>query len=217
MADIKDLSNSYSNGCKGEFDETAGDCDGIASPKVITRPPPPALKRRNSTGTIYVETTMACQDNNAMIHVVCVVIRAHMLSNAQERHKIALSAEERALYDIFNEDYNSAEKEKEAKDARVISNRIPNLSNPSLDDEIFVNRNPNPNSDSPRKPPTTPSPPVFVQLIPSLAEIEEFFCTIYNKSQLESECIIMALIYCERIIIKTKGKLKMVMRNWKAM
>ena len=41
-------------------------------------------KRRNSTGTIYIENTMATQDNTATIECVCVVIRAHMITAARE-------------------------------------------------------------------------------------------------------------------------------------
>ena len=37
------------------------------------------LRRRNSTGTIFLSHTMSNQDNAATIECVCVVIRAHML------------------------------------------------------------------------------------------------------------------------------------------
>lgn len=37
------------------------------------------LKRRNSTGTIFLAHTMSNQDNIATIECVCVVIRAHMI------------------------------------------------------------------------------------------------------------------------------------------
>lgn len=41
--------------------------------------PSQQLRRRNSTGTIFLSHTMSNQDNNATIECVCVVIRAHML------------------------------------------------------------------------------------------------------------------------------------------
>jgi hypothetical protein len=44
------------------------------------------------------------------------------------------------------------------------------------------------------------------QTIPSFNEIEDFFMLIFSKSQLESECIILALIYCERMIEETQGR-----------
>jgi hypothetical protein len=43
----------------------------------------PHLRRRNSTGTIFLSHTMSNQDNNATIECVCVVIRAHMLGMFQ--------------------------------------------------------------------------------------------------------------------------------------
>lgn len=45
----------------------------------------PTIKRRNSTGTIYVDTTMSVQDNQATIRCVCAVIRAHMVEAETER------------------------------------------------------------------------------------------------------------------------------------
>jgi hypothetical protein len=42
----------------------------------------PHLRRRNSTGTIFLSHTMSNQDNNATIECVCVVIRAHMLGTS---------------------------------------------------------------------------------------------------------------------------------------
>ena len=50
-----------------------------------TRPLKPTIKRRNSTGTIYVDTTMSAQDNQATIRCVCAVIRAHMIEAETER------------------------------------------------------------------------------------------------------------------------------------
>ncbi len=52
----------------------------------LSNPPSrPMIKRRNSTGTIYIDTTMAVQDNQATIRCVCAVIRAHMIEAETER------------------------------------------------------------------------------------------------------------------------------------
>jgi hypothetical protein len=40
--------------------------------------------------------------------------------------------------------------------------------------------------------------------VPSLSTIKEFFELIFSKSQLESECIIMSLIYVERLMKETR-------------
>lgn len=53
------------------------------------------IKRRNSTGTIYIGTTMSQQDNEATIKSVCAVIRAHMMEAARE------GIEPLKDYDIF--------------------------------------------------------------------------------------------------------------------
>lgn len=56
-----------------------------------------APRRRNSTGTIYITSTMSKQNNDVTIECVCVVIRAHMLSAAKE-NVIPLTD-----YDIFKD------------------------------------------------------------------------------------------------------------------
>jgi len=52
--------------------------------------------------------------------------------------------------------------------------------------------------------------------IPCLEEIESFFADIFNKSQLEGECIIISLIYCERLVKETKGRLSIRYDNWRS-
>lgn len=51
--------------------------------------------------------------------------------------------------------------------------------------------------------------------VPSMDRIHQFYMDIYTKSQMESECIIMSLIYMERLIRATKGKLKIKFNNWR--
>lgn len=46
--------------------------------------PKDSIKRRNSTGTIYIDSTMSLQDNDATIRCVCAVIRAHLLEAERE-------------------------------------------------------------------------------------------------------------------------------------
>jgi hypothetical protein len=52
--------------------------------------------------------------------------------------------------------------------------------------------------------------------IPSLDEITLFYRFIFNKAQLESDCIIMSLIYVERLIKDTKGGVRPNVKNWKS-
>jgi hypothetical protein len=56
-------------------------------------------KRRNSTGTIFISSTMSAQDNTATIHCVCAVVHAHMVSAAKE-HVVPLPE-----YDVFKDNH----------------------------------------------------------------------------------------------------------------
>jgi hypothetical protein len=161
-AEAKSPSSSYegSTGADSKPTSTKG-----KSPGKGKKP----LKRRNSTGTIFIETTMSAQDNNATIQCVCVVIRAHMISAAKE-NIIPLPE-----YDTFTDYYF--------------------LNTMSRED-----REKNP-----------------IDLVPTLQTVKEFFTLIFSKSQLESDCIIMALIYCERLVKETKGKLAIRYDNWRSM
>ncbi len=53
--------------------------------------------------------------------------------------------------------------------------------------------------------------------VPSLSTVKDFFMYVFSKSQLESDTIIMALIYCERLVKETKGKLCIRYDNWRSM
>lgn len=174
----------------------------MIEPSSMALSPVKGRKRRNSTGTIYVETTMAHQDNATMIHVVCVVIRAHMLAGEKSTGPNINSE-----YEVFNEDYPQSRLHSPAdRSAKPGSNTfIPRLnSSHSYTDDHKATQGQDITGRSSAK----------VEL-PSLKTIKDFFNLIYNKSQLESECIIMTLIYCERLIVKTKGKLCMRHDNWK--
>ena len=53
-------------------------------------------------------------------------------------------------------------------------------------------------------------------LVPSLQTVKDFFTLVFSKSQLESDCIIMALIYCERLVKETRGRLCIRYDNWRS-
>ena len=54
------------------------------------------------------------------------------------------------------------------------------------------------------------------QSIPSLDTIYNFFYYIYKKTQLNSECIIMTMIYLERLIKTSKNRFCINHSNWKS-
>jgi hypothetical protein len=53
--------------------------------------------------------------------------------------------------------------------------------------------------------------------VPPLNELILFFRDLYTKSQMETECIIMSLIYMERLTRETKGRVQVLPHNWKSL
>lgn len=171
---------------------------------------PPHLQRRNSTNTIRITSTMAMQDDDATVQCVAVVIRSHMVEASKE---MRYSPEE---YDIFiDHAYRNENQRTDLVRTNSISDSIrtrsPFQDAKFLNDE-FMERDREENNKSPNN-----APPSNKTLkLPSVQEVEEFFNRIFRKSQLESECIIMSLIYCERLIKETQGRLHIRYDNWKS-
>ena len=53
--------------------------------------------------------------------------------------------------------------------------------------------------------------------VPSMSELVKFFRDVYINSQMETDCIIMALIYMERITKETGGAIRVRGHNWKSL
>ncbi|KAL7561848.1 hypothetical protein ACA910_009685 [Epithemia clementina (nom. ined.)] len=51
---------------------------------------------------------------------------------------------------------------------------------------------------------------------PSLDQISAFYRDVFQKAQMESDCVIMSLIYVERLIKSTEGKLRPHCNNWRS-
>jgi hypothetical protein len=54
-------------------------------------------------------------------------------------------------------------------------------------------------------------------IIPSLDEVATFFRDIFFKAQMEADCIILSLIYVERLIKVTHGRLRPKKSNWRSL
>jgi hypothetical protein len=52
--------------------------------------------------------------------------------------------------------------------------------------------------------------------IPSLEEIAHFYRFIFNKAQMENDCMIMSLIYVERLLRETNGGVCPNVNNWRS-
>ena len=51
---------------------------------------------------------------------------------------------------------------------------------------------------------------------PSLDEVSAFYRDVFGRAKMEPDCIIMSLIYVERLIKATKGDLRPRSRNWRS-
>ena len=51
---------------------------------------------------------------------------------------------------------------------------------------------------------------------PTLEDITMFYRDVFRRSQMESDCIIMSLIYVERLIRRTGGRLRPRINNWRS-
>ena len=52
--------------------------------------------------------------------------------------------------------------------------------------------------------------------VPSLDEITNFYRDVFRKSQMETDCIIMSIIYVERLIRMTNGGVRPTIKNWRS-
>ena len=259
---------SNSSVCEASDDlrtSPVGKCDSTnLSPRAIisNELKKPKLKRRNSTSTIFVSSTMEKQDNEATIKCVAVVIRAHMRSATKSmnlpshKYDIFLDAAYRDEYDDGNDDpTGTGVGVSESRHSRGSSGsydamnhgghqglssrlRAENKLSSTREDvtigtnncigavsgvgsygslaenvaqskEVFGER-------SVGRMRTGSNTGQRTMAIPSMDEIESFINNVFNKSQLESECIIMSLIYCERLVKQTKGKLSIRYDNWRS-
>ena len=52
--------------------------------------------------------------------------------------------------------------------------------------------------------------------VPSLEEVTTFYTDIFRRAKMESDCIIISLVYVERLIKSTNGALRPSSRNWRS-
>eukprot|EP00559_Dactyliosolen_fragilissimus_P002304 CAMPEP_0184860284 /NCGR_PEP_ID=MMETSP0580-20130426/5199_1 /TAXON_ID=1118495 /ORGANISM="Dactyliosolen fragilissimus" /LENGTH=487 /DNA_ID=CAMNT_0027357331 /DNA_START=35 /DNA_END=1498 /DNA_ORIENTATION=- len=160
--------------------------------------PKPKLIKRNTCGTMYVNSTMSAPDKDAMIRCVCGIYRTHIVQT--EREKQSSSQTRFNEYDIFN-DHPSDRGENSScpyPASRSCRSHTETTSIVSSDNGIETL--------------CIPSSPV-----PSLDEIISFYANVFRKAQMETDCIIMSLIYVERLIKQTKGSVRPSIANWRSL
>lgn len=152
--------------------------------------------RRNTGGTIYVQTTMDNPDIQATIKAVCGVYRAHIVQAAarkSQRSPVSVVAPNDTL-DIFRDDYEAH--------LQHNSYQHPYYNRGSYLEGVVPNKVDKAAGKEPE--------------IPSLADIELFYQDFFKRSQMEHDTIIMSLIYIERLIKSTNGGLTPAPHNWRS-
>lgn len=147
---------------------------------------PSLVTKRNTCGTIYVGTTLSAPDKDAMIKCVCGVFRAHLLQSS-------------AAAAAADNDSSVA--------AADDGNASPYLAAPPQDTKYAVFKDCRPNGDYRS---------LDTQSVPTLEAITDFYRSIFLRSQMEIECIIISLIYVERLIKMSKGGLRPQTDNWRS-
>eukprot|EP00551_Chaetoceros_affinis_P012763 CAMPEP_0203666096 /NCGR_PEP_ID=MMETSP0090-20130426/3198_1 /ASSEMBLY_ACC=CAM_ASM_001088 /TAXON_ID=426623 /ORGANISM="Chaetoceros affinis, Strain CCMP159" /LENGTH=548 /DNA_ID=CAMNT_0050529881 /DNA_START=567 /DNA_END=2213 /DNA_ORIENTATION=+ len=176
--------------------------DREGSPTTSKSLPKPNLSKRNTCGTMYVKSTMADPDKDAAIKCVCGVFRTHIIQSTNDS---GYGKCKFAEYEIFNDVYDVKPKKK----FLARTHKPASIVEADFGIELtFKSSSYNSNSTSNNE---------LDEQVPSLDEITDFFRFIFNKAQMESDCIIMSLIYVERLLRETNGGVRPNLDNWKSL
>lgn len=174
----------------------------------------PVLTKNSTCGTMYVGPTMSAPDIDATINCVCALYREHLLRSARTYSCMERSHHDCAKYDIFNDqlsdrrhgDYVHIQSNPRDSRRRSISPIgtyiLEEYMERNADYEIGVE---------------ALALETVELIVPSLDEITNFYCHIFRRSQMEVDCIIISLIYVERIMNKTNGNLVPNIKNWQSL
>jgi len=158
---------------------------------------PPRLQHRNSGSTIYVGSTMSAPDKDGMLGVVGGMFRAHIMQSADEEINGRLTGMDGVFqeYDVFND---KGFRKKES------SSPVPPIDESKEEEKDDASRR---FQEKKRE---------VMSKVPSLNEVTTFYRDVFRKSQMESDCIIMSLIYVERLLKQTKGGIRLTYKNWQS-
>jgi hypothetical protein len=147
----------------------------------------PSLAKCNTYGTVYLGSTLSAPDKDALIKCVCGVFRAHMLSSSAEPYGGGPIRADSTSYSTTSSTSSSSFRD-DADEHAVFNDRRSPGDYRLLDTSI----------------------------IPSLAVVTDYYRSIFLRSQMETECVIISLIYVERLIKMTNGKLSPRPENWRS-
>lgn len=192
-------------------DSTAAARSSTPSPSLseLKSIPKPTFQQRNTCGTLYVSSTMSDPDKDATIKCVCGIYRAHILQAAHEEAASGFRPQVKFdEYEIFN-DLRSERGAGLAKEVSISPSCIRSSDNPSYDTRDEAPKDLDPSIEAY----TAES---IESIVPSLDEIAAFYCDVFRRSQMETDCIIMSLIYIERLIKITVGGVRPRIGNWRS-
>lgn len=206
MARASQTESGLSEGLASESGSVSESTPSATPPKLgqLKSLAKPNLAKRNTCGTMYVGSTMSAPDKDATIKCICGVYRAHMLQSAREEEASGRGSAIRFdEYEIFN-DHPDARKSISSSSASIVVPSSPKKS-------VIVG-----GSGSATSAIETLSLESLESAVPSLDEITNFYRDVFRRSQMESDCVIMSLIYVERLIKATNGGVRPRVGNWRS-
>jgi len=160
-------------------------------------------ERANTTNTINITSSMTDPDASEELACVSAVIHAHMIQFLLQPQR-----ENHPRYEIFNEPLD------DAPSAGDLSSGATSPSSTSS------------SCSSPREMRRQPSyarigsvlgrHSSFILRVPTREAVLGFVQDVYQKAQMEKECLIMSFAYLERLLNATKGQLSLNESNWRA-
>lgn len=192
------------------------------SPERVRRP------RRNTTNSVMIDNLMSKPDPQVQIRCVASLLHAQMVRFALAHARTKVPVVTLPRFAVFNDDYGKEVQTTDAKqqvnsasasaieDASKSLKRIPSTHTANSLERQLLTRNMSQQTGLKR---SDSKVDVFDQgsapKVPDKEKIAQFVETIFSKAQMESETIIMLLVYVERLLEATKGKLELTMRNWR--
>lgn len=174
------------------------------SPEQLKSIPKPVFKQRNTCGTLHVSSTMSDPDKDATIKCICGIFRAHIVQAAHE--EVASGFRPHVKFDEY-EIFNDLRSERGSGSPKRIS------ASAAYEDS----RDEPPLSDGTEPSIEAYTPESIESCVPSHEEITAFYSDIFRRSQMETDCIIMSLIYIERLIKVTVGGVRPRIGNWRSL
>jgi hypothetical protein len=173
------------------------------------------LRRRNSSGTLYIDSTITQPDELVTIRCVCAVILAHIESGLLDENMSGdgrLAFNNRAgspptMMSHFDSSVNLLEDSK-LLSAQADARRRCDDDLKLFDDALYFAEVADARAEEKASSSNVRAP--------SIHEVTDFFTLIHQRSMMENDTIIMALIYVERLSRKSNGNFVITCWNWRS-